>query len=56
MRPITLFSILSSSAFALALATTTAHADEQPHEDRGPQWGLGLGVSSETSPYQGVDT
>lgn len=56
MRPITLFSILSSSAFALALATTPAHADEQPHEDRGPQWGLGLGVSSETSPYRGVDT
>jgi len=56
MRPITLFSILYSSAFALALATTTVHADEQPHEDRGPKWGLGLGVSSETSPYRGVDT
>lgn len=56
MRSITLFGILSSSAFALALVTTTAHADEQLHEDRGPQWGLGLGVSSETSPYQGVDT
>lgn len=55
MRSITLLGILSSSAFALALVTTTAHADEQPHEDRGPQWGLGLGVSSETSPYQGVD-
>jgi outer membrane protein len=55
MRSITLLGILSSSAFALVLVTTTAHADEQPHEDRGPQWGLGLGVSSETSPYQGVD-
>lgn len=55
MRSITLLGLLSSSAFALALVTTTAHADEQPHEDRGPQWGLGLGVSSETSPYQGVD-
>lgn len=55
MRSIALLRILSSSAFALALVTTNAHADEQPNEDRGPQWGLGLGVSSETSPYQGVD-
>lgn len=56
MHSIALLRILSSSALALTLATTTAHADEQPHEDRGPQWGLGVGLSSETSPYRGVDT
>jgi len=56
MRPAPLSRLVFSSALALTLGTTTAHADEQPHEDRGSQWGLGLGVSSETSPYRGVDT
>lgn len=56
MRSQSLFTVLSSSLFALAFVTTTAHADEQPHHDEGPQWGLGLGVSSETSPYRGVST
>ena len=56
MQPTSLFRFLSSSALALTLVAATAHADEQPHENRGPQWGLGVGLSSETSPYRGVDT
>lgn len=56
MRPTFRFPLLSCGAFALALTITAAHADEQPHGDQGPHWGLGLGVSSETSPYKGVDT
>jgi MipA family protein len=56
MRSTSVFSVLCSSIFALAFVATTAHADDEPQEDHGAQWGLGLGVSSETSPYRGVGT
>ena len=56
MRSTSFLNIFPASALALAMITTAAHADEQPHGDHGPQWGLGLGVFSETSPYKGVDT
>jgi MipA family protein len=51
---------LFTTAIALTLATASVQADEGPdehqHEEHGPQWGLGLGVSSETSPYRGIGT
>lgn len=53
-RPI----FLSAGTLALALVTTTAHADGLPQAVQNPSWGLGLGVGvgTETSPYRGVDT
>jgi MipA family protein len=50
------FPLVSCLAFGLVLTLTAAHADEQPHGGPEARWGLGLGVSSKTSPYQGVDT
>lgn len=49
-------SFFSASTLALVLFTATAHADGPPQALQSPNWGLGLGVSTETSPYRGVDT
>lgn len=56
MQPTFRSTLPAISILALALNAATAHADEQPHAGRGAQWGIGLGVGSETSPYQGVGT
>lgn len=47
---------LCSGALGLALFTTSALADGPGQPGQEAAWSLGLGVSSETSPYRGVGT